>query len=111
MSTPGFATFPVGVVQVPMALHVQSGNGGAGTARLELGFGTAVFTSCTYAGAVGGATGTPTPGAMTIDLTASERRFSLDAAGDVIGVDGSDSSRIPLPMTEGQSLGVKIALA
>ena len=57
-----------------------------------------------------GAAGAAAPGAMTVDLTASERGFSLDAAGAVIGVDGSDSSRIPLPMTEGQSLGVRIAL-
>ena len=57
-----------------------------------------------------GATGATAPGAMTVDVIASERRFTLDAAGAVTSVDGSDSSRIPLPMTEGQSLGVKIAL-
>jgi HEAT repeat protein len=57
-----------------------------------------------------GATGVTAPNALAVDLTASERRFALDATGAVVGVDGTESSRIPLPMTEGQSLAVTIAL-
>jgi hypothetical protein len=47
-STPGEATFPVGLVQIPESLHVKRGSAGRGHARLQLGFGTSVFTACTF---------------------------------------------------------------
>jgi hypothetical protein len=47
-STPGFATFPVGVVQVPPSFHVKLGSAGTGKAQLDLGFGAIAQTSCTY---------------------------------------------------------------
>lgn len=47
-STPGDATFPVGLVQIPRELHVKAGSAGHGSARLELGFGTDVFTTCSF---------------------------------------------------------------
>ena len=53
-STPGSAHFSLALVQIPQSFHVKLGNAGSGTASLELGFGSAVFASCTYTGAQGG---------------------------------------------------------
>jgi hypothetical protein len=47
-STPGEASFPVGLVQVPRDLHLKHGRAGHGSARLELGFGSSFFATCHY---------------------------------------------------------------
>jgi hypothetical protein len=49
-STPGEASFPVGVVQVPQSFHVKLGSAGSGSASLDLGYGSTPFTTCTFAG-------------------------------------------------------------
>jgi hypothetical protein len=53
-STPGEVHFTAGVVQIPRSFHVKLGDSGTGTARLELGLGTAVTLTCTFAAADGG---------------------------------------------------------
>jgi hypothetical protein len=54
-STPGVASFPVGIIQVPESFHVKHGSAGtSGTTQLDLGNGGTSVLSCTYAAASGG---------------------------------------------------------
>jgi hypothetical protein len=54
LSTPGVASFPVGIVQVPQSFHVKLGKSGSGKAQLDLGYGGTPSITCTYAAASGG---------------------------------------------------------
>lgn len=47
-STPGTASFDVGIVQIPASFHVKTGSARTGSALLELGFGGTPSFSCTY---------------------------------------------------------------
>src|SRR5215471_12527370 len=48
-STPGVASFPVGLVQVPQSFHVKLGSAGpSGSVQLDLGYGSTPFVTCTY---------------------------------------------------------------
>jgi hypothetical protein len=49
VSTPGIASFPVGVVQIPASFHLKLGRAGNGTTTLELGRGGTILHTCTYA--------------------------------------------------------------
>jgi hypothetical protein len=56
VSTPGTASFPVGVVQIPQSFHLKLGSSTGGTAKLELGWESTIAWTCTYnAGNTGGA--------------------------------------------------------
>src|SRR5262249_16684728 len=47
--TPGVASFPVGLVQVPQSFHVKLGSAGPnGSVQLALGYGATPFVTCTY---------------------------------------------------------------
>jgi hypothetical protein len=48
-STPGTATFPPQVVQIPQSFHVKLGSAGQGTVSLELGRSGSASILCTYA--------------------------------------------------------------
>ena len=75
-NTPGQASFPVGVVQVPQSLHVKLGSAGnGGSATLDLGFGGTPSITCTFAAAQGG---------TAYDLASCTGGHQ---AGDLVGAD------------------------
>lgn len=74
-SAPGTASFDVGVVQVPKSFHVKTGSSKTGSAKLELGFGSTPFVTCTYAGSNDGTSyefGTCSNAASPGDLLGSD---------------------------------------
>jgi hypothetical protein len=88
-NTIGEAHFGPGVVQIPQSFHVKLGSAGTGTSKLEIGTGTTVAITCTYAASSDGASyvfSSCTGGALAGDLTPADfARLTIVAGAAAAG--------------------------